>query len=81
MTALLKYLDILLDSWEARLLHAKTNPQSKPSCKCLVSTYIDKQLVCKLSLFTTAGPNSTSISSWRIQIGFVHKHLWQNYDK
>ena len=37
--------------------------------KFLVRTCIDKQLACKLFLFTTAGANSTLISSWHIQIG------------
>ena len=71
MTALLEYPDLIRDAGKAKLLQAKTN-----DCKFLVRKCVDKQLACKLFLFTTAGANSTLISSWRVQIGFVHKRLW-----
>ena len=59
---------------ESKAAGCKTNnwlhPECKSSFKFLVRTCINKQLACKSFLFIATG---TSVSSWCVQIGFVHK--------
>ena len=72
MTALLEYLDLLRNASKAsRQKRIGYILKVSMIVSFLVRTCIDKQLACKLFLFTTAGANS----SWHVQIGFVHKRL------
>ena len=76
MTALLEYLDLLCDTWEASCYIKKLLGNILK-----VSIVFKKMHLLEAGLqifFITAGTNSTSISSWHVQIGFVHKCLWRN---
>ena len=59
MTAQLRYLNLLRDAWEVKLLHAKTNwYHHEASCTFLVRTCIDNSGIATLGPTVALAPPS-----------------------